>query len=78
MPRQVKIAPECQRWLKECEFPTDDSRGREVRAMLRVCEAVRSWAQYEPDFEGGIDRNEESLQSNMVQAINALERISAG
>lgn len=80
MPRQkVPIAPATRRWLKECEFEPEDARKPEIEAMIRVCRAVDSWAQYDGDCDGIIDREEERrLQGLMVHAINILNRISAG
>lgn len=75
MPRQkVKIAPATRKWLEDWDVPNDDARRLEIRAMFRVCEAVRFWAQYD-----GLDCDEGMrLRGSMVDAIEALERISAG
>jgi hypothetical protein len=70
MPK-VKIAPECQRWIKECEFPTEDGRKREIEAMIRVCkEVLRLLGDGALNVPGRFD--------DLDRAWVRLERVSAG
>jgi hypothetical protein len=68
---KVKIAPQTQRWLKECEFPPEDRRKAEIEAMIRVCREVlrllRDPVQNVPGRFDALDRS-----------WAALERVSGG